>query len=470
MTSTSDHRSAREIEADLERERAGLADTLDELQDRVSIDRLSREALGLIRSNAGSYARSLDEAVRANPIALAVTAAGLAWLVFGGKSGGGAGPLAARRGRVDPAEDWTSGRETPPAFGTRAAAESYGSGAPTSGYSATGSGLSAHDSHDDHDEHGWTRRIDQMRAEARDRVRRLEDGARSRARSLRGRAHHGYEGSRDYAAERASVLGDFARDMREGFMHGLEDLTEGARSQIVAARERAYAARLRAERMARESGSHARDAYGDHPLALAALAMAAGAGAAALLPRTRIEDRTFGSESDRLMQEAREMLRAERARAVRVARGVGEEVQDSMRDLKDRATDAVQDAARDVRAQAAETADRAKDRARDEAARRAPASGPAAASAMGGAGTSRDPGIEDLPGRGPSSPVPGGDVAPAEEVPARPGFGPDTPGEDLPGDTLRGGATDGKGGAGSAGAGIGTSDTPKPGTTRGPKG
>ena len=458
MTSTSDHRSAREIEADLERERADLAETLDELQDRVSVDRMAREALGMIRSNAGSYARSLDSAVRANPLALAVTAAGLAWLMFG--SGPSSRSLSghARRGRADPVEDWY--RDTPPAFSGMDLEESpYG----TTGRPAYGQPRTA----DHPDDHGWSHRIDRMRAAARERVRRLEASARRRAGSMKSGAHHGYEGSRDFAAERASVLRDFVREMRTGFSHGLEGLSDGARERVIAARERAYSARLSAERMAREGGDYARDTYREHPLAMGAVAMAAGAAAAAALPRTRLEDRTFGAESDRMMEEAREMLQAERERAERVARGVGEELRETVSEMRDRATEA----AREAKDHAAETSDRLRERAKDEAAK---GGGPAATSAMARPG--REPGIEDLPGRGPSSTVPGGDVAPAEEVPARPGFGPDVPGEDLPGDTVRGAdwgsgrGSGSKGGAGSVGAPIGASETPKPGTTRGPKG
>ena len=73
------------IEDRLARNRDRLASTLDELQDRVSIDHLAREALDTVKTNAAAYTRSIDRAVRANPLALALTGVGIAWLVFGNR-------------------------------------------------------------------------------------------------------------------------------------------------------------------------------------------------------------------------------------------------------------------------------------------------------------------------------------------------------------------------------------------------
>ena len=75
----------REIEADLERERASLASTLDALSDRVSVDNLAKEALGMLRSYSGTATTSIDHAVRANPLAVALIGAGVAWMFLGPK-------------------------------------------------------------------------------------------------------------------------------------------------------------------------------------------------------------------------------------------------------------------------------------------------------------------------------------------------------------------------------------------------
>ena len=75
----------RDIEADLERERAALATTLDTLSDRVSVENLAKDALGMLKGHAGSATSSIDHAVRANPLAAALIGAGIAWMFLGPK-------------------------------------------------------------------------------------------------------------------------------------------------------------------------------------------------------------------------------------------------------------------------------------------------------------------------------------------------------------------------------------------------
>lgn len=77
------HSDPKSIERDIASDREKLAATLDALQARVSVDTLTQDALGLLRANSAIYTRSLDTAVRANPLAVALVGAGLAWLVFG---------------------------------------------------------------------------------------------------------------------------------------------------------------------------------------------------------------------------------------------------------------------------------------------------------------------------------------------------------------------------------------------------
>jgi len=94
------HADTRSIEDGIAASRTRLAATLEELWDRVSVDSVAHDALGLIRSNAADYTGALDRAVRANPLALAVTGIGLAWLVFG-----------SRRTTPEPAPDTGARRE-----------------------------------------------------------------------------------------------------------------------------------------------------------------------------------------------------------------------------------------------------------------------------------------------------------------------------------------------------------------------
>ena len=207
----------REIEADLERDRADLASTLDALSDRVSVDHLAREALGTIKSYAGSYTSTLDTAVRGNPVAVALVGAGLAWLLLGNRMRGSADPQGSSfmgHPEHDELPRWESEGGIPPEYGVA--------------YRPTTS------QGDD-----WSSEAHGLRARASAALRRIESEAR------------GYYGTaRDFAAERASVVSSFTADLRAKLSHGLEDLTDSSRGRW---RSRARAARRARPRLSRPS-------------------------------------------------------------------------------------------------------------------------------------------------------------------------------------------------------------------------
>lgn len=322
------HSDTTAMEADIDRDRAALASTLDALQDRVSIEHLAQEALGMIRSNAAAYTRSLDQAVRANPLAVALTAAGLAWLIFGNKK------PAAKPAKPVALSRW----------------EDEGGSLVLPGHTTKASG-----------EAEWWRAVDALRDKASDKLRQIEDQSRAFADNLSSGLSAGVAGglgeARDYAVEKAAVVADLAQGMKGAIAHGLDGLSEAARDRILAAREQAYAARLRAERSVKSSLSKPGRLIEEHPMIAGVVGLAVGAAFAASLPRTVTEDRVFGTESDRLLNEAGRLLRQEQDRIARIAGAVKDELQDSAKE-----------AMASVSEIAAETADRVKDRAETEAA------------------------------------------------------------------------------------------------------
>ena len=52
---TNETRSPKEIERDIERERAGLTNTLSDLQDRFSIESLARQVSDQVREHGGEF-------------------------------------------------------------------------------------------------------------------------------------------------------------------------------------------------------------------------------------------------------------------------------------------------------------------------------------------------------------------------------------------------------------------------------
>ncbi|MCB1339741.1 MAG: DUF3618 domain-containing protein [Pseudooceanicola sp.] len=300
------HTDSSRIEADLEESRSRLGATLDELQDRISVDSLARDALGMVRENAAAYASSIDSAVRANPLALALTGAGLAWLIFGGRK-------ATPEPRKSALVRWE---------------DEGGMPAPAD---------------DEAESTRWSQQIDALRARASHSLRGIESDARSRVGDLR-----------DYAAERAKVLSDFTADMQKSLSDGLEGLSDAGKERIVKAREAAYAARLKVERSARAGGREAERMLNEHPMVAGGVALALGAALAAALPRTMVEDRTFGAESDRLMALAATQLREERSRLKDAASALADDLGERAKSAVDKTVDDLGDKAKSAAHKAAD--------------------------------------------------------------------------------------------------------------------
>ena len=210
------------IEADLERNRSGLASALDELTNRASVDYVAREALDWFKVNTAEATRSLDRAMRTNPMAFALVGAGVAWMVLGG------------RGKDEAVDD---------------------------------------------PDLQWHSHLGALRDKAKDTLARLEEEARSGVDSLKSGLQGQMEQVRDFAAERAQVIEGFALDLKSAIAAGLDHLTEGARDKVMQARQESYSALLRAERVVKGGGREARVLVQDHPVAVGAAALAIGAAA-----------------------------------------------------------------------------------------------------------------------------------------------------------------------------------------------
>lgn len=304
----SDTRTPDEIERDLEENRQGLQDTLVALQETFTPDAIFRSITDNVGRHGGDFGRSVADAAKGNPLALAVTGVGLGWLIFG------QGPSA------DRLEDGArrSGDGTSLFGGGRS--RDYGEGADAHigarGPVPEGSGPNWYS-----DDHGPSA------------------GQRMRA---------GFGNARRGAAGTAGRVRDRSSDMSRRLSEGTERMSDEARERIVAARERAILASEQAGRGVRQGAERATDFFEEHPMVAGALAFAVGAAIAGSLPRSRYEDEHFGAESDRLYEEAERIFAEERAKAERVAgaaldeaKSVGEEaradVDAATREMKDRA-------------------------------------------------------------------------------------------------------------------------------------
>lgn len=262
------------IEAQLDQDRDALSAAIDALQNRFSLDRLWADGASLIKTNAVPYTQALDAAVRANPLGIAVTAIGLAWLILG------------RRAPNDP--------DPSPLAGTRFEAEARweDEGGPVSALPETDA--------------LWMEEADRLRLRADSMIAQINAAVRDNLAP-----------AADLAKNRADVVASLAKDVRRAMARGLDGVTGHARDAALAARERAYLLRIAAGKVGAET-------VRDNPVVAGLALAAAGAIVAALLPRSAFENHVLGLPRDQLVGEAKRVLQDERQRVSRAVRRVGQ--------------------------------------------------------------------------------------------------------------------------------------------------
>lgn len=386
MTEHND-RSPREIEREIEQERSALSDTLEALQDSVSVERLVGTATRQLREHGSDIGGALSRSVKENPLALALTGVGLAWLIMGPREREARGVTPSQQRAMDsyrgrgPRHD-SSRHQTGATSEASQTAEFWGGPdrqTASRDTRITGSGMTGgarSSSSGDSSRGGETAStMSQIRDKASGAMHQAGDAAKSwrdsgseTAHDLRERSGEAADWVRQSGSDAAGWMSGTAHDMRSRLMEGTHDLSEEARARVIAARERAIEARARMEDAAMRGQERARAFYDEQPLVVGALAVLLGAAAGAALPRTRIEDEHFGEYGQDLFDEAEQVYREERDRVARVAqaaieeaRRVGGEIAEELKDQipdGEEVLDAVERKAKDAATRTAEAAER----------------------------------------------------------------------------------------------------------------
>ncbi|MBL3702653.1 DUF3618 domain-containing protein [Sulfitobacter sp. BDSS02] len=394
---TSDTRSPAEIEREIERERSGLADTLNDLQDRFSVESIARQFSDQFRENGGEISRSVADAVKRNPVALALTGIGIAWMVFGDKSPIASGGSYDRRDDAIPQDRnlerqrkeareqrFTSRRETRDYGDNRRIAEStYGTGdMPSWARAATEPG--------DYGRSGSAKGTTHYSGDASSRApagtsddkegvmsgaasavseggQRAASGAASGASAAASAVSGAARSVADGANRAAGATGEGISDMRTRLAQGTEALSEEARERVIAARERALDAWHGMGDYTQRGRERTADLFDEYPLIAGALAVAAGAAVAAALPRSQSEDHYFGKARDDIFEEAERIYHEESQKVAKVADAATNEALKVAREVKSDADAAAPSAAEAVTEKAKEAGNRVTDAAKSEA-------------------------------------------------------------------------------------------------------
>ncbi len=363
---TNETRSPKEIEREIEEQRSDLTSNLEDLQDKFSIDTLVRQIGDQFREHGGDMGRSISSQVKANPIPLALTGIGLAWMMFGNAQKQAAPVRAAEHegdDRYGEAErgfrraQRVQGRPyTPPT--AHVASRNDG---PSWSREDTDNGTSMGD------------RLSDSAASAK-------DTAAKGARSVKDVASSAGSKISDVAVSAKSATTSGVKTVQSGIAtagsriaEGTESLTEKGRQRVIAARQKAVEMRRQTARTMSDGTDAAADFYDRQPLVVGALALAVGAALGGAMPRTRAEDDLMGAHSDRLFDEAERIYEEEKSKAMSVAKSVKDEVKDIAAETKadldggapqdQSAVEAVGDKAKRM---ANRVADTAKSKAKDE--------------------------------------------------------------------------------------------------------
>ena len=271
---TFDPDTPRQIEARLNDDRKVLSSALSALGAKFTPEALWSSGVTMIKSNSGPYTQAVDRAVRGNPMAVAITAVGLAWLVLGRRHGSDTDQVPL------------------PGTHTESVARWEDEGGPVTERLSETPGI------DDF----WTKDADTLRLRANTLIAQIDKASRKR------NAPHA-----ELARHRLDIVTSLTKDVRQVMARGMEHLTDDARKLALDGRERAYALHVQKPKMMAKAMAKAKSvSQQDTPLFTAAALAAAGAALGAMLPRSDMENQALGAPRDRLVDTVRLALRDER--------------------------------------------------------------------------------------------------------------------------------------------------------------
>jgi hypothetical protein len=271
------------IEHELAATRARLGNHLEELTRRLSPGQLLDEGLSYLRNGQGAaFMRNLGADLRDNPLPVALSAMGLAWLAVASSTSPGRPSRAVVP--YDQAQSW------------RAASDDLAERARQAGDAVTRAAEDTEDS--------FLARV----AEARARVLGLQQNAAETASAFADRVQEAMDAAQQTAREGFERMRQGAADWRDGM--AARGQQAGQAVSQAAQRSRDFAAR---------AGTGISETVGDNPLLLGTLGLAAGALLGAVLPRTSQEEAVMRPATDWAANAARDAAGEVMERGTRAA-------------------------------------------------------------------------------------------------------------------------------------------------------
>jgi hypothetical protein len=280
--------STAHIEGELEVTRARMNHRLTELRARLTPGQLLDDALDYVRASGGpEFGQNLMASVRNNPLPVAITGIGLAWLMISGTSGTSGSPEAPRRRFPD---DWT---ET--SLDTRLA-------------EAEGSIKRGNDE----PEHVWRDRLNAARG------------------AVVGLAQQTGETAESFGQRITDEIDRARQYVRRG-VHDAQDHAAAAIESVTGAANQ-VSDRLTGGKGVKEAGGQLVAAVSGNPLLLGALALGLGALLGAVIPQSDTEEEALEGVAGKVRETARAVAHEAADRGAAVAGKLMEEAEASARD------------------------------------------------------------------------------------------------------------------------------------------
>lgn len=296
------------IRARIERTRSEMGHTIDQIQERLSPEHISQQVQQNIREattkkvedmtyraerEARRVRRGVVNKVRENPVPLAMIGIGLGWLLMSNGSDDDETyyreryPYETRRRYYDYEDEYVTGRVADPSMRTHE-------------YESRGTTEEAR------------RRARETSAEVRERTSEMTDRARERA------------------SETADSVRERAAEMRESISSTASERADEVRYRAQRSQEVAQQRAMEAQERAREQARRAKQSFWNqmesNPLAMGALALAAGTVVGLVIPGTEYEDELLGETRDQLVDEAKAAARETAERVQTAAQETGKHV------------------------------------------------------------------------------------------------------------------------------------------------
>ena len=271
------------IEEELEVTRARMDDRLTELRARLTPGQLLDDALDYVRASGGSeFGNNLMTSVRNNPLPVAITGIGLAWLMISGTSGTSRSPEAPDRKFPD---DWTD-----KSLDTRLA-EAEGS-------IKRGS---------DEPEQVWRDRLNAARG------------------AVLGLAQQTGETAESFGQRITDKIDRARQSVRRG-IHDAQDYAAAAVGSVSGAASQ-ISDQLTGGKGVKEAGGQLVATVSGNPLLLGALALGLGALLGAVIPQSETEEEALEGVADKVRETARAVAHEAADRGAAVAGTVMEEAE-----------------------------------------------------------------------------------------------------------------------------------------------